>query len=123
MTTGSPIRRRLVHGLTMYPVMVAATYVVGRLVTNGGEWLAFALIFSAALTAVLVILPGAAVPHDPPAQILHLAIQMTAWWIFGAFHRWAGEGTDWLLYWLVALVLITYRFVEVRRWEEPPPEG
>lgn len=120
-TSGTEFGRRLLHGLLMYPVVVAGIYVVGRLVTDGGEWFLFALITGTILTVLFVILPGTGKPHNPAMEILYLSIQMTTWWTFGLFHRWAGDGTDWLLYWLVAAAIFAQRLGAVRRWE-PPPE-
>lgn len=121
MTPGSAFGRRLVHGLLRYPVMVAGIYVIGRLMADGGEWLVFSLAAAAILTAALIILPGSGKPHDPAMEILCLSVQMTTWWTFGLFHRWAGTGTDWLLYWLVAIAIFAERLMAVRRWQ-PPPE-
>ena len=119
MTSGPAIKRRLLRGVVMYPVMVAGIYVVGRLVANGGAWLGFALITAAVLTTLFIVLPGRGEAHDPATEVLYLSVQMTTWWTFGLFHRWAGDGVDWLLYWLVALAIFAERLGEVHRWQPP----
>lgn len=122
MTSGARFGRRVIHGVTMFPVMVAGIYVIGRLMTDGGDWLGFSLATASIVTVVLILLPGDARAHDPPIEVLYLAVQMTTWWTFGFIFRWSGHGIDWLLYWLVAAAIFAERLTEVHRWEAPPPE-
>lgn len=122
MTPRTALGRRVLRGVTRYPVMVAGIYVIGRLMQDGGDWLGPALMIAAILTGVLSILPGDQGAHDPPTEITYLSVQMTTWWIFGFIYRWSGSGLDWLLYWLVALAIVAERLVAVQVWQ-PPPEG
>ncbi len=122
MTDRISFRRRALNELAAFPVVVAGTYVTGRLLFGGEGWLPFALRIGVVWVVVLMILPGGEREPDPPHRVLQLAVSLTSWCIVGFIGRWRGTGLDWLLWWFVAIAMATVQLLKASRWKDPERE-